>query len=198
MRPELEPEFLLNAYAQGYFPMPDEEEILWFRPDPRAYFDIQTFKPSQSLKRSIRKFDYRFSLDKNFYEVMKGCSERDDTWINKEFFEAYTLLHKIGFAHSIEVWNSNDLVGGVYGVQIGGLFCAESKFHRQTDASKAALWCLIESLKSSNLGFLEVQFMTDHLRSLGAREISDKDYQLILKKLVPQEKKLTIATHFNE
>jgi len=198
MRPELEPEFLINAYAQGYFPMPDEDEInlLWFRPDPRAYFDLVTYQPSRSLRRSIRKFEYTFSIDQAFAEIMQGRAERPDSWINEEFKQAYSRLHQLGFAHSVEVWLEDKIVGGLYGVHIGGLFCAESKFHTQTDASKAAVWCLIESMKESEMKFLEVQFMTEHLRSLGAQEISDEDYQEKLPQIIFEKCELKLSDKF--
>lgn len=198
MKPELEPEFLVNAYAQGFFPMPDDQEdkLLWFRPDPRAYFDLDSFKPSRSLKRSVRKYNYSFSIDRAFERVMKECSERPDTWINDEFKVAYKRLHQMGFAHSVEVWQDQNLAGGLYGVHIGGLFCAESKFRITTDASKAAVWCLVESMKDSGLKFLEVQFMTEHLRSLGALEISDEDYQNTLQEVVFTRKELVLSPSF--
>lgn len=196
MRAELQPEFLLNAYSQGYFPMPDGDKIGWYRPDPRAYFDIDTFRASRSLRRSVRKFSYHFSCNRSFAAVMRGCAERPETWITPEFFEAYSELHALGFAHSIEVWSKKKLVGGVYGVQLGGVFCAESKFHRSTDASKAALWCLVESMRYSKLDFLEVQFMTEHLKRLGALEIRDFDYQKVLQTSVPKRLRLALAPQF--
>jgi leucyl/phenylalanyl-tRNA--protein transferase len=167
------------AYAQGYFPMPhpDSGEILWFRPDPRAILPLEGFHLSRSLKRSMRKSGFRVTFDTAFREVMESCADRPDTWITEEFFAAYGALFLQGFAHSVEIWMGDRLVGGVYGVTLGGAFFAESKFHRETDASKAALFHLVERLKARGFSLLEVQFLTEHLASLGAVEISDEEYQ---------------------
>lgn len=174
----LSPEFLINAYAQGYFPMPDPDtnEILWYRPDPRAIFPLNGFHVSHSLRKKLRKQIFSVTYDTCFKKVMLYCGDREETWINEDFIKAYTELHNLGFAHSIEVWFEEELVGGVYGVSINGAFFGESMFHRKTDASKVALYHLIEHLKQLNYTLLEVQFMTDHLRSLGAIEVNEKTY----------------------
>ena len=189
----LPPELLLSAYSQGYFPMPHDEtnEIMWFRPDPRAIIALNHFHVSRSLARNLRRLKFTFTRNRAFSEVMKGCSEREETWITQEFHEAYTRLHKMGYAHSVEVWQEDrGLVGGVYGVSLAGAFFAESKFHRVTDASKAALHYLVEHLKLRQFRLLEVQFITPHLASLGAVEISDSEYQ---KRLAEA---LLVETHF--
>lgn len=178
---------LLSAYAEGYFPMPenDTQEIHWYFPDPRAVFPLDGFRASRSLIRSIRKQKFTFTTDKAFTDVMKGCAAREETWINEEFMRAYGELHKKGFAHSVEVWDKGGkLTGGVYGVSIAGAFFAESKFHIATDASKAALYHLVRHLRERRFLLLEVQFMTPHLASLGAVEISAKRYVEILKRAV--------------
>jgi len=178
---------LLSAYAEGYFPMPEQgtEEIDWYFPDPRAVFPLDGFRASRSLIRSIRKQKFAFSIDKAFSDVMKGCANREDTWINAEFMRAYGELHQKGFAHSVEVWDSEGkLTGGVYGVSIAGAFFAESKFHVATDASKAALYHLVRHLQAKRFLLLEVQFMTPHLASLGAVEIPGKRYLEILKRAI--------------
>lgn len=170
---------LLSAYAQGFFPMPEPEtgEIEWFRPDPRAVFPLEEFHISHSLQKKIRRKQYSVTFNTHFVEVMKACAEREETWINEEFLSAYTQLHRKGYAHSVEIWKTKKLIGGVYGVSIGGAFFAESKFHRATDASKLALYHLIERLKERHFELLEVQFLTPHLESLGAIAIPDEEYQ---------------------
>jgi leucyl/phenylalanyl-tRNA--protein transferase len=170
---------LRMAYAQGYFPMPhpDTGEIVWFRPDPRAVLPLDGFKASRSLLRSIRRSGFRVSYDTAFPEVMRGCADREETWITDEFLAAYGRLHREGDAHSVEIWQGPNLVGGVYGVSLGGAFFAESKFHRVTDASKAALYYLVERLRARGYGLLEIQFLTPHLETLGAIEIPDAEYQ---------------------
>jgi leucyl/phenylalanyl-tRNA--protein transferase len=174
----LDLEILLSAYCQGYFPMPDgpKQLIRWYRPDPRAILPLTAFHASRSLIKKIRRADYEWSLNRAFTEVMTKCADRPDTWINQEFIVKYTRLHQIGYAHSLEIWCSSQLIGGVYGVAIGGAFFAESMFHRETDASKLALFHLVEQLKIAGFALLEVQFLTSHLASLGAITISDQIY----------------------
>jgi len=175
---ELTTDVLRYAYSQGYFPMPsvDQHEILWYHPNPRAVIPLDKFKVSRSLWRSLRNRGYRVSYNEAFVEVMKGCADRDDTWINEEFIQLYSQLHEEGDAHSVEVWDDGTLVGGLYGVSFGGAFFAESKFHRARDASKVALYHLIEHMKSKQMTLLEVQFMTEHLGRLGAKEIESSEY----------------------
>ena len=176
-------ETLLSAYAQGFFPMPDPEDptaekILWFHPDPRAVLPLEGFRLSRSLARRIKHGGFVVSLDRAFESVMRSCAERDETWITEAFVTAYSELHRRGFAHSVEVWSEDgkELWGGVYGVALGGGFFAESMFHRHTDMSKVALYALTEHLKARGFGLLEVQFLTPHLESLGAVEISREEY----------------------
>lgn len=179
MDPKLDTHTLLTAYVNGYFPMPDPQtsEILWFKPDPRAIIPLDGFHVSRSLRRRLKKKEYQISLNKAFSEVMKGCADRKDTWINSDFLKAYQNLHSIGAAHSLEVWEGEQLIGGVYGVSLGGAFFAESKFHRKTDASKIALYHLVEHLKQRGFILLEVQFLIPHLKTLGAIEIPSADYE---------------------
>ena len=174
---------LLSAYTQGYFPMPDPEtnEIAWYRPEPRAIFEFANFHVSKSLRKVINKADFKVTFSTCFEEVMRHCADRDDTWITEEFIMAYTRIHKLGFAHSVEVWKDGKLVGGTYGVCIRSAFFAESMFHTETNMSKVALWALVENLKAKKFKLLECQFMTAHLSSLGATNISDADYQLRLR-----------------
>mgnify|MGYP003691444723 FL=1 len=134
-------DILLRAYSNGFFPMPhpETEEICWFNPDPRAVIPLDGFHLSRSLKRSINRFKYYPQVNSDFDRVMNLCASREDTWINDEIKKAYSDLHNAGHAHSFEVWQDKNLVGGLYGVAIGGAFFAESKFHLKTDASKAGL-----------------------------------------------------------
>ncbi len=175
-------DLLRLAYREGYFPMPEpgSQEILWYRPDPRAIIPLASFSPSRSLKRSMKNRGYRCSIDQDFCGVIAGCASRSETWINEEFHRAYTQLHREGDAHSVEVWLGDRLVGGVYGVAVNGAFFAESKFHTERDASKVALAFLIEHLLQRQMSLLEVQFLTPHLKRLGAVEVSSAEYDVLL------------------
>lgn len=173
---------LKDAYRQGYFPMPHPEtaEIYWFHPDPRTIIPLDGLHVSRSLARTLRKQIFNTTIDQAFADVMRGCADRPDSWINDEFLRAYQELHHEGLAHSLEVWQNGALVGGTYGVAIGGLFCAESMFHRATDASKVAIYHLVEHLKARGMLILEVQFLTPHLASLGAIEVRRAEYLKML------------------
>lgn len=175
---------LIWAYQNGFFPMPDPDtqEICWYRPNPRAIIPLDGFHCSRSLQKRIRRSEYRWSIDQSFEEVMRGCADRDETWINDEFLKAYIELHNLGIAHSVEIYMEDSLAGGLYGVAIGGAFFAESMFHKRTDASKLAVYHLVEHLKNQGFGLLEVQFMNPHLKTLGAIEITDEVYMESLTK----------------
>lgn len=177
------PELLRLAYAQGYFPMPhpDTGEILWFSPDPRAVIPLDGFHVSRSLAKTLKRQAFEVTVDLDFAGVMTACADRDETWITPAFHEAYGKLHEQGHAHSVEVWQGGALVGGTYGVSIAGAFFAESKFHRVTDASKVALHHLVSRMRERGMALLEVQFLTPHLASLGAVEISKSRYLKRLK-----------------
>ncbi|MFK7824039.1 MAG: leucyl/phenylalanyl-tRNA--protein transferase [Oligoflexales bacterium] len=179
----LNPELLHAAYSQGYFPMPDGDsgEILWFRPDPRAIIPLNGFHTSRSLRRTINRSVFKITYNQAFTQVMQGCAEHPETWINDEFLDVYAQMHKLGLAHSVEVWFEQELVGGTYGVCLGGAFFAESKFHRKTNASKVALYYLVKHMFEKGLTLLECQFLTPHLKSLGAIEVSDYEYLKLLK-----------------
>jgi len=176
---------LLNAYSQGIFPMADEDgTIYWYDPDPRAILPLDKFHIPRSLARRIRKGGFEVRFDTAFTEVMLACAEpvpnradREKTWINAEFIEVYSQLHQLGFAHSVETWLDNELVGGLYGVSLRGLFAGESMFSRVTDTSKIALVYLVERLRQSGFCLLDIQFMTPHLKRFGAVEILRADYQ---------------------
>lgn len=151
--------------------------MLWLQPDPRAIIPLDGFHISRSLAKTLRqgKFVVRYNTD--FPGVMRGCADREEgTWISEEFFDVYGALHKQGKAHSAEAWIDGRLAGGTYGVAIGGAFMAESMFHYETDASKVALAGLVERLRERNFALLDVQYLTPHLASLGAIEISNEEY----------------------
>jgi leucyl/phenylalanyl-tRNA--protein transferase len=179
---KLTPENLLNGYAQGIFPMAEADgTIYWYDPDPRTILPLDGFHASRSLKRRVRQGGFEVTFDKDFRQVMVECAApapgREETWINEELIDLYTALHENGFAHSVEVWIDGRLVGGVYGVAIGRLFAGESMFSRVTDASKIALFYLVEHLKQQNYTLFDVQFTTDHLKTLGAIEVPRAEYQ---------------------
>ncbi|MSO79367.1 MAG: leucyl/phenylalanyl-tRNA--protein transferase [Acidimicrobiia bacterium] len=178
---DLEPGTILAAYRSGLFPMRVQRAgpIGWWSPDPRGVIPLDGLQVSRSLRRSCRRFEIR--VDTEFDGVIRGCADpaRPSGWIDDEFIGAYTRLHELGWVHSVEVWTRDaepELVGGVYGVAIGGLFAGESMFHRRTDASKAALVALVERLRAGGATLFDVQWITDHLASLGAREISRGQY----------------------
>jgi leucyl/phenylalanyl-tRNA--protein transferase len=179
---KLSPHLLLNAYSQGIFPMADEDgTIYWYDPDPRAIIPLDNFHVPRSLARTIRRGQFEVRVDTAFRAVMEACAEpasgREITWISQEFIRTYSELHALGFAHSVEYWRAGELVGGLYGVSLGGLFAGESMFSRATDASKVALVYLVERLRRGGFVLLDTQFMTDHLRRFGAVEIPRAEYQ---------------------
>ena len=176
---DLSVERLLLAYRSGIFPWYDEGYVpMWWSPDPRAILEPPSLHVARSLDRVLRRGGFRLTWNNCFERVMRNCGQRrsDGTWIIPEMLAAYGELHRLGHAHSLEVWIDEDLVGGVYGVQIGGLFAAESKFHRRTDMSKVALVALVRSLSVAGIGLLDVQFATPHLASLGVVEITRGEY----------------------
>ena len=176
-RMKLTPEILERAYRRGIFPMPGLfGSIDWYQPDPRGVLPLDAFHASRSLQRTLKKSEFTVSYDRDFTGVMRGCAERKPTWINETFIENYTALHKMGKAHSVEVWKDGQLAGGTYGVHLGGAFFAESKFHRVTDASKVALAKLVERLKERGFALLEVQYLTTHLAQFGVTAIPHDEY----------------------
>lgn len=175
---DLAPGTVLAAYRTGIFPWPDQMgRLLWWSPDPRAIIEIADFHESRSLVRRRQSGRFTTSFDRACAAVLDGCADRaEGTWLNDEMKQSYLALYKLGWVHSVEVWQGARLVGGLYGVAIGGLFAAESMFHRETDASKVALAELVGRLRRSRLQLLDVQFLTPHLASLGASEISRVAY----------------------
>ena len=174
----LDPRLVIHAYAQGIFPMADEwGKISWYAPDPRAILEHANLHVSRSLRATIRKGLYEVRMDTHFEAVMRACANRVNTWINEEFIQAYTLLHRAGFAHSVEAWRDGILVGGLYGVALGGAFMGESMFSHAVDASKVCLVTLVEHLKARGYVLHDTQFTTPHLLRLGVTEIPRKVYE---------------------
>lgn len=194
---ELSPEWLLAAYARGIFPWYDEGlPILWWSPDPRTVMEPSSLHVSRSMRRFIRSTSLTLSFNRAFARVMEeAASERDGgTWILPEMIEAYTSLHALGHAHSVEVWDGDALVGGLYGVQCGALFAAESMFHRVTNASKLALIASVQSLFEAGIRLFDVQFTTPHLSSLGAFELPRGEYLARVRAAVPESVDLRALT----
>lgn len=176
---DLAPGRLLAAYSAGIFPWFNEETVpLWWSPDPRAVLDPASLHVSRSLERTIRRGRFTLTWDRAFADVMRGCGDRPDTgtWITDEMFDAYCGLHRLGHAHSLEVWVDGALAAGIYGVHVGGLFAAESMFHRVTDMSKVALVALVRTLFGAGIELLDVQFMTEHLETMGVYPIPRAEY----------------------
>lgn len=183
---DLSPERLLLAYRSGIFPWPVYERLLtWFSPDPRAILELDGLHVSKKLAKRLRRADFEIRVDSDFSAVVRACAERTDrrpsTWIIPEMIAAYTRLHRLGHAHSVEVWRDENLIGGLYGVSIGGLFAGESMFSRETDASKIALVGLVEHMKARKLTLLDVQVPNPHLETLGIRLLPRSVYLRRLK-----------------
>ncbi|UWR32178.1 leucyl/phenylalanyl-tRNA--protein transferase [Sulfitobacter sp. W027] len=176
----LTPEILLHGYSIGIFPMAehrDDPEIFWVDPRRRGVMPLNGFHISRSLARAMRRSSFHHTINRDFGGVVAGCADRDDTWINAEIAALYAGLHRAGHAHSLEVWEGDALVGGVYGVTLGRAFFGESMFSRRTNASKMALAALVDRLRRGGFTLFDTQFLTDHLASLGAQEISRAKYQ---------------------
>lgn len=179
---DLSEERLLAAYSQGIFPWYSRPEpILWWSPDPRTVLFPREFHESRSLRRELGRGQFHFTCDRDFPRVIHACArtpraKERGTWILKGIRNAYISLHRSGWAHSVEAWQGADLVGGLYGVSLGKAFFGESMFFRARDASKAALFCLSKVSLAWGFSFIDCQLPTDHLKSLGAREISRKEY----------------------
>lgn len=175
---DLEPGTLLAAYRSGLFPMRVGRggPVAWWSPDPRGIVPLDAFHVSRTLRKSRRRFDV--SINRAFRDVMERCADprRAHGWIDASFLNAYTELHRLGWAHSVEVWQDGALAGGLYGVRIASLFAGESMFHHVTDASKVALWATVELLRLDGGELFDVQWTTPHLRSLGAIDVSRVTY----------------------
>ncbi|MGK0189573.1 MAG: leucyl/phenylalanyl-tRNA--protein transferase [Verrucomicrobiales bacterium] len=177
----LDPQLLLNAYCSGIFPMGmGNGEIGWFSPDPRGIIPLDRFHIPHGLHRTLKKrpFDIRFNT--SFRQVITACADREETWIDEPIIDSYTRLYDLGFAHSVEAWQDDQLVGGLYGVSVGGAFFGESMFSLVADASKVALVGLVARLRERRFVLLDTQWTTPHLKTLGAEDISKKEYMEIL------------------
>lgn len=192
----LTPEVLLSAYAQGAFPMAHQDgRIYWYSPDPRAILPLSSLHTSRSLMRLIRAGKYAVRFNTAFADVIVACAApgpgREETWISDEIVEAYLWLHELGFAHSVETWMNDELIGGLYGVSLRGFFAGESMFSRRPDASKVALYFLVQRLRERGFLLLDVQYLTPHLKRLGAVEVPGWQYRELLREA------LAVETRFN-
>ena len=182
---------LLLAYSKGIFPWYEDPGMpRWYCPVERCVFYVPSFKPSTSTRQLYNKGIYRFTFDNAFHEVISACAgngREDETWILPEMIQAYTELHAIGFAHSVEVWRDGNLVGGLYGINLGGMFCGESMFSTESNTSKLALWHLIQRCKEWGMEWVDGQVENSHLVSLGAELISREAYLEHLEMALQQE-----------
>lgn len=173
----LTPELLLMAYQQGYFPMAEQDgEMYWHSPDPRAIIPLDGVHISRSLRKTVAKGIYETRINTAFQEVITACSEREETWISPDIIDAYTYLHELGFAHSVETWHQDTLIGGLYGVAIGGAFFGESMFAAKPDGSKVAFVRLVEHLRKQGFILLDSQYLNAHIERLGGIEIPRSEY----------------------
>ena len=180
---DFEPSSIVSAYRAGIFPWPhSQQELLWFSPDPRAILPLDGLYVSQRLARTLRQGRFRVTMDAAFPYVVAGCANRPEgTWITPAILRAYTRLAQLGWAHSFETWNADgQLAGGLYGVQVGRMFGAESMFHRETDASKVAMAALVQWAADSGVELIDIQALTDHTQRMGGIEISRAEYMLRL------------------
>ncbi len=181
---DLEPATLINAYRRGIFPMEVtalQKRLGWWSPDPRGIVPLDRLRITKSMRQSAKRFEIR--VDTRFVDIMRACGDpsREDGWITEEFIAAYSRLHQMGWAHSVEVFDREGrLAGGLYGVRAGGLFAGESMFHAQRDASKVALMALVELMRDSGMRLLDVQWCTAHLASLGSIEVPRPQYLSLL------------------
>jgi leucyl/phenylalanyl-tRNA--protein transferase len=181
---DLEPETLVGAYASGLFPMRVDGDLAWWSPDPRGIIPVDGFHCSRSLARVVDRFEIR--INTAFVDVMRACADprRPHGWIDESFVAAYSRLHDLGWAHSVEAWQDGTLAGGLYGVRIAGLFAGESMFHRVTNASKVALRAAVELTRADGVVLFDVQWTTEHLVSLGAIDVSRARYLSLLETAV--------------
>ena len=181
---EVTPELIVRAYRAGIFPMAEDaedEDLFWVSPEMRGIMPLDGFHASKSLRKAMRKSGWTVKVDSDWHGIIEGCAtvgeDRDNTWINQTIRAVYGALFERGVAHTVEVWDGDELVGGLYGLAIGGAFFGESMFHRRTDASKMAMVHLVERLKVGGFVLLDTQFITPHLESLGGVEIPRAEYE---------------------
>lgn len=184
---ELTPELIIRAYQAGIFPMAENEyspDLFWVSPEQRGIIPLDGFHISRSLRKTLRTHPYSLRVDTDFDAVIHGCAtagvDRDSTWINAEIRRLYGALFQRGYCHTVEVWDGEELVGGLYGLSLGAAFFGESMFHRRTDCSKIAMAHLLQRLNAGGYSLLDTQFVTDHLRTFGGIEIPREDYEVRL------------------
>ncbi len=193
---DLKPQRLLNAYYNGIFPwFNDNDPILWWSPDPRAVIPVGQLNISRSLHKYLKKQDWHYSINRAFERVIHACAmprkTQEGTWITHDIQAAYLALHQQKKAHSIEVWHGNRLIGGLYGIAVGQVFCGESMFHIETNASKAAMVCLQQHLLNANFSLIDTQLVNPHLTSMGAQAVSRSQFMCQLVQLRDKD----VATH---
>jgi len=189
--PEFGPQIVLEGYALGVFPMADDStgRIMWFSPDPRAIIDLDLFHIPRSVKAAIRRNAFRITVDRCFGRVIRGCADRRPTWISPQIIDVYCELHRTGFAHSLETWQGDELVGGLYGVALGAAFFGESMFHRVPHASNVALVALVRQLRDRRFQLLDIQYQTPHLERFGALLIPRRNYLRRLQRALAEPRK---------
>jgi len=181
--------FLIEAYSSGFFPMADSDtgEIRWYSPDPRGIIDLGEFSIPRSLRQTLKKETMSVRINQQFERIMRECARREETWISEDLIKSYVLLHERGYAHSVETWRGEELVGGLYGVAIGGAFFGESMVSLRRDASKVALVSLVERLRKRGYQLLDSQYMTPHLARFGGKEIPREQYMKLLDSALQQQ-----------
>ncbi|KQS93822.1 MULTISPECIES: leucyl/phenylalanyl-tRNA--protein transferase [unclassified Rhizobium] len=190
-QPDITPDLLLRAYSIGLFPMADsadDPDLFWVEPELRGIIPLDEFHISKSLTKTIRRAPFDIRYDTAFEAVMEGCAapalDRPTTWINRRIRSLYTALHDMGYAHSVEAWDGDELVGGLYGVSLGAAFFGESMFSRRTDASKICLVHLVERLRQNGFRLLDTQFTTEHLKNFGAIDVPKARYVKMLERAI--------------
>ncbi len=191
-RARLDPQTLLTAYSQGVFPMADSDGVIrWYTADPRGILPLDAFHIPGTLKQTVRQGKFQIRINHDFAGTMRACAtarrEEGGTWINETLISAYARLHEMGFAHSVEAWQDDQLVGGLYGVSLGGAFFGESMFHTARDASKVALVHLVQRLRDRGYLLLDTQATTSHLKRFGAIDIPAEEYGVQLRKAMERE-----------
>ena len=198
---DLSPKTLIQAYSQGVFPWPTPGiPLLWYSPVQRAVLRFEQMHVPKRLKQYLQKANWTYSINRAFSEVIQACSRRGDegTWILPEMIEAYTKLHQMGHAHSVEVWEGRELIGGLYGVDIAGTFAGESMFHLKSNASKAAIFFVASLLKKAGREFMDIQVMSEHMEALGAQEMSRVQFRKTLKLVQENQKRFGPSFPFFE
>lgn len=190
------PDYIISAYRKGFFPMAESAEegapIYLYTAEQRGIIPIETFHISKRTLRYIKKYGYRATLNQDFEGVIRGCANRDSTWISPEIRDTYIYLHEMGVAHSIEVWKGDALIGGLYGVALGSAFFAESMFQTESEGHKAALYFCHQALKASGFILWDVQFLTEHLVQFGCIEIPAAEYKKLLRKALRKEARIKL------